>query len=57
LGFGVCPSFKGQFSVAPCQTLALRFATFCIAGEQRLLFLGAGEAGVGIAELVSYYSC
>jgi hypothetical protein len=20
LGFGICPSFKGQFSVAPCQT-------------------------------------
>jgi hypothetical protein len=27
LGFGICPSFKAH-SVAPCQTLALRFATF-----------------------------
>jgi hypothetical protein len=26
--FGICPSFKGLFSVAPCQTLALRFASF-----------------------------
>jgi hypothetical protein len=27
LGFGICPSFKAH-SVAPCQTLTLRFATF-----------------------------
>jgi hypothetical protein len=25
--FGRCASFKGRFSVAPCQTLIVRFAT------------------------------
>jgi hypothetical protein len=27
-GVGVCSSFKGTFSVAPCQALKPRFATF-----------------------------
>jgi hypothetical protein len=32
LGFGICPSFKGPFSVAPCQpSLSVTIRHFCIA--------------------------
>ena len=33
-GLGFFPSFKRPFSVAPCQTFALRFATFCVSSQR-----------------------
>jgi hypothetical protein len=51
--FGICPSFKRTFSVAPCQTLAYPFVTFPPLTLQEAVLLSRLGSASKVAALVS----